>query len=95
MTDDMVDLRTLVEKTLESRSVAQDWLCRPRSDGAGSRKPDRGWLRREDPGVWRNGYRDRTWETRAGTVELRIRPSCVRAPTSPASWSRAGRPRRR
>jgi putative transposase len=35
----------------------------------------------------RNGYRDRLWERRASTVELRIRKL--------PSWSGAGRPRRR
>ena len=46
-----------------------------------------------DPGrqVQRNGYRDRGWETRVGRIELAI----PRLPTSPPSWSRGGRRRRR
>jgi putative transposase len=42
----------------------------------------------------RNGYRDRTWDTRAGSVELKI-PKLRRAATSPSSWSPGARPRRR
>jgi len=36
----------------------------------------------------RNGYRERTWQTRAGEVGLAI-PRCAPARTSPASSSRA------
>ncbi len=42
----------------------------------------------------RNGYRERLWETRAGSVDLKI-PKLRRGATSPGSSSRAGPPRRR
>jgi transposase-like protein len=43
--------------------------------------------------VQRNRYRDRDWETRAGTVELRI-PKLLKGSYSQASWSRGGWRRR-
>src|SRR5215204_5026625 len=54
--------------------------------GYGERHPDR--LAR------RNGYRERTWDTRVGSIEL-ASPGCVRAATSPASWSHVGAASRR
>ena len=39
----------------------------------------------------RNGYRQRSWDTRVGTVELKV-PGCATRASSPRFWSRVGRP---
>ena len=75
MTDDTIALRALLEKGSDA-SVLRDMigfaahrLMELETEAVcgaahGERSPDRQ--------VQRNGYRDRDWETRAGTVELRI-----------------------
>src|SRR5262245_66667840 len=75
MTNDMMDLRALVEKTpdadllREMIGFAAHRLMELEVEGltgAGYGEKNQERL------VQRNVYRDRSWETRAGTVELRI-----------------------
>ena len=76
MTDDKMALRALLEKGSDAT------FLRPTIDLAAHRltEPDVDGLcgagrgKRSSEGVsQRNGYRDRDWQTRVGTVELRIR----------------------
>jgi putative transposase len=75
MTDDIMTLRTLLEKSSDADLLREmigftaQRLMELEVEGLtgaayGEKSPERF--------VQRNGYRDRIWETRAGTVELRI-----------------------
>ena len=74
MTDETMNLKPDREDP-RHRSVARDdRLCRRAADGDGGRGLTGAAYGEKCPErlVQRNGYRDRAWETRAGTVELRI-----------------------
>jgi putative transposase len=75
MTDEMMSLRALLEKSSDAdllremigftaHRLMELEVAGLTGAGHGERSPDRL--------TYRNGYRERDWETRAGTVELRI-----------------------
>jgi putative transposase len=75
MTDEMIALRALLEKSSDAdllremigftaQRLMELEVAGLTGAGHGERSPERI--------NWRNGYRERDWQTRAGTVELRI-----------------------
>ena len=75
MTDDMMNLRSLVEKSADANLLrdmigfaAEKLMALEVGAATGAGYGEKSALRVAQ----RNGYRDRDWETRAGTVELRI-----------------------
>jgi len=75
MTDDIMNVRALVEKSADAELLREMIALPPRglwrwklAQKTGAGYGEKSALRLAQ----RNGYRDRDWETRAGTVELRI-----------------------
>jgi transposase-like protein len=75
MTDNTMDLRSLVEKSADADLLREmiGFAAEKLMELAVGAKTGAAYGEKNDFRLaQRNGYRDRDWETRAGTVELRI-----------------------
>jgi transposase-like protein len=88
MTDEMMNLRSLVREMIgfAAERLMEIEIGALTGAAYGEKSAERL--------AQRDGYRERTWETRAGAVELRI-PKLRKGSYFRASWNRAGWPRRR
>ena len=96
MTDDRMNLRSLVEKSADADLLrdmigfaAEKLMALEVGAAAGAGYGEKSALRVAQ----RNGYRDRDWQTPAGTVELRI-PKLRTGSYFSASWNRVAWPER-
>ncbi len=98
MTDAMMNLRALVEKSPDADLLREmiGFAAEPLMELEVGAATDGGYGEKNPlRTTQRNGYRERDWKTRAETVELRIPKLEARALTFRASWSRGAWPRRR
>ena len=73
MTNDSMQLSELIEGRCGRFRARDAWFCRPADDGTRRRgRCGAGHGERSEARNSRNGFRDRDWHTRAGTVALRI-----------------------
>src|SRR5262249_50694721 len=72
------------------RVLAQELMELELAEHVGAERHER----TPDRSGYRNGYRERPWDTRVGSIELQV-PRCAMAAFSRACWSPDGASRRR